>query len=162
MVPRRLALLLLCLASLAPGAARWHLARPVPARPCRPEGRGVPPRGWVGCAADGAAPRDLTQRERLLLGLPVDLNRAGAEDLEWIPGLSRKLAAAVVADRVARGPFACPEELERVRGIGPVRMGRARPHVAVPGGGWVSAAGRRRRPPGCPPAPAPCRRRACR
>ncbi len=133
MAPRRLALLLLCLASLAPGAARRLLVRPAPERPCRPEGRGVPPRGWVGCAADGGAPRDLTQRERLLLGLPVDLNRAGAEDLEWVPGLSRKLAAAVVADRAARGRFARPEELERVRGIGPVRMRRALPHVTASG-----------------------------
>ena len=135
MAPRRLALLLLCLASLAPGAARRLLVRPAPERPCRPEGRGVPPRGWVGCAADGGAPRDLTQRERLLLGLPVDLNRAGADDLEWIPGLSRKLAAAVVEDRSARGPFARPEELVRVRGIGPVRLARALPHLAVSGHG---------------------------
>lgn len=133
MVPRRLALLLLCLASLAPAAARRHRSRAEPERPCRPEGRGEPPRGWVGCAADGGAPRELTQRERLLVGLPVDLNRAGAEELEWIPGLSRKLAAAVVADRSARGPFARPEELARVRGIGPARMRRALAHVTARG-----------------------------
>ncbi len=133
MAARRLALLLLCLATLVPGAVRRASSRPGPSRPCRPEGRGVPPRGWVGCAADGGAPRELDQRERLLLGLPVDLNRAGVEDLEWVPGLSRRLAEAAVADRADRGPFARPEELVRVRGVGPARMARALPHLTAGG-----------------------------
>jgi competence protein ComEA len=131
--PRRVALLLLCLAALAPALARHFQLRPVAPRTCAPEGRGEPPRGWVGCATDGGARRDLSGPERLALGLPVDLNRASAEDLELVPGLSRKLAEAVVARRAARGPYADVEGLLRVKGIGPGRLAKARPHLVATG-----------------------------
>ena len=128
---RRLALLLVCLASLAPALWRLAHAGPEPGRDCPPEGRGAQPRTWVGCSADPGPPRDLSGRERLALGLQVDLNRATAADLELVPGLSAGLAAAVVASRAAAGPFAGVEDLLRVRGIGPARLARARPHLRV-------------------------------
>jgi competence protein ComEA len=129
--PRRAALLLLCLAALLPAASRRFLGRPTPERSCAPDGRGEPPRGWIGCAADGGARRELSEREKLSLGLPVDLNRAGVEELEWVPGLSRRLADAVVAEREARGAFESVEDLLRVKGIGPARLARARPHLTA-------------------------------
>jgi competence protein ComEA len=61
----------------------------------------------------------------------VDLNAATAEDLAAVPGIGSALAAAVVADREARGPFPAVEALRRVRGVGPARMDRARPWLAV-------------------------------
>lgn len=89
------------------------------------------PRHWLGCAADAGPRRDLSGGERLLLRLPLDPNRATAEELGQLPGLSPRLGAAIVADRIERGPFARVEEVERVRGIGPRRLERARPHLAV-------------------------------
>jgi competence protein ComEA len=127
----RLALLTLLLATLVPSALRPLSARPAPPRPCVPEGRGVAPRHWIGCAADPGPPRPLTGRERLLLGLPVDLATATADDLTAVPGLSARLAAEVVADRARRGPFASVEDLIRVRGVGPARLAQARPHLMV-------------------------------
>ncbi len=128
---RRLALLILLSATLLPAAGRELARRPAPSRPCAPEGRGVPPRGWIGCAADPGPFRALSGRERLLAGLPVDLNGASAEDLATVPGLSPRLAAAIVEDRVARGPFGSVSELERVRGVGPARLARAAGRLAV-------------------------------
>ncbi|HEY7725366.1 MAG TPA: helix-hairpin-helix domain-containing protein [Anaeromyxobacteraceae bacterium] len=130
MDPRRLAIVLLLAAALAPAGLAGP-ARPRPERPCTPEGRGEPPRHWLGCAGDRGAPRSLAGGERLLLGLPLDPNRATAEELALVPGLSRRLGEAVVADRRARGPFASPAEVLRVRGIGPARLAAARPHLAV-------------------------------
>lgn len=128
---RRLALLLLALAVVLPAAWRRLRPLPAPARICEPEGRGVEPRHWVGCRADPGAPRALSGNERLRFGLPVDLDDARAEDLAAVPGLSRGLAAEIVSDRARRGPFASVEDLERVRGIGPARMARARPFLRV-------------------------------
>ncbi len=132
-MPRRLALALaLALVLAAPELRRWV---EVPARPraCRPEGRGAPPRHWLGCAADAGPARALEGDERLALGLPLDPNVASARQLAFVPGLSRALAKAVVADRESRGPFLRLDDLVRVRGIGPKRLARARPHLAIAG-----------------------------
>jgi competence protein ComEA len=127
----RLARCLLLLALALPPALRAVAARPAPGAPCAPAGRGRPPRGWLGCAADAGPGRALADEERLLLGLPLDLNRAGPRALAFVPGLSRSLADAVVADREARGPFAEVDELVRVHGVGPKRLARARAALAV-------------------------------
>jgi competence protein ComEA len=87
----------------------------------------------VGCRADPGPPRELSGAELLLFGRPVDLNKAAAVDLEPVPGLSARLASEIVADRERRGPFETVEQLLRVKGIGPARLAKARPHLAVLG-----------------------------
>lgn len=131
MAPARIALALVAAAALLPSALRAQRRPEPPALRCEPQGRGTPPRHWIGCAADEGPGRGLTGGERLLLGLPVELNRATAGELALVPGLSPRLAAEVVADRERRGPFREVGELLRVRGVGPARLGRARPHLAV-------------------------------
>jgi competence ComEA-like helix-hairpin-helix protein len=56
------------------------------------------------------------------LGQPLDLNRALAEDLEVLTGIGPALAAAIVLERSAEGPFCSVAELARVKGIGPGRI----------------------------------------
>ncbi len=129
-VARRLALALVLAAALAAAPLRAFVETPAP-RTCAPEGRGAAPRHWMGCAADAGPRRRLAGEERLVLGLPLDLNAAGEAELAWIPGLSRRLAAAVVEDRDRSGPFARVDDLVRVRGIGPKRLEMARPALTV-------------------------------
>jgi len=62
---------------------------------------------------------------------PIDLNRATAADLERIRGVGPVTAAAIVADREARGPFGSVEDLVRVRGVGPKTVEKARGVVDV-------------------------------
>lgn len=128
----------MALAAMTLAPSLWRELRPFPYRErrCQPEGRGVPPRHWVGCRGDPGPARDLSGRERVLLGLTLDLNRASADDLAAVPGLSPGLAAEIVADRDRRGPFDRVEAIERVRGIGPARLARARPFLAVAPDGW--------------------------
>lgn len=75
--------------------------------------------------------------ERLVFGLPLDVNTASAEALDALPGIGPGLAAALVEERARGGPFAALEDLERVRGIGPATVERLRPFVEVvpPAGG---------------------------
>lgn len=63
--------------------------------------------------------------------LPVDLNAAGTAELSLLPGVGPSLAAAIVADRERSGPFRRPEDLDRVRGIGPATLARLLPHVSA-------------------------------
>jgi competence protein ComEA len=130
MLPRALALALVLAAALVPSLLRNHPESP---RSCRPEGRGTPPRHWIACAGDPGPPRDLLPDERLALGLPIDLNAAGERELAFVPGLSRRLARAVVVHRAASGPFASVDGLLAVKGIGPRRLEQARPWLVVPG-----------------------------
>ncbi len=48
----------------------------------------------------------------------VDINRAEAWLLEALPGIGPERATAIVAYRTTHGPFACPEEIMMVEGIG--------------------------------------------
>lgn len=58
----------------------------------------------------------------------LDPDRASAADWERLPGIGPALAARIVADRSARGPFGGPEGLSRVKGIGPKTVERLRPY----------------------------------
>ena len=51
-------------------------------------------------------------------GPVVNINKASAEELDALPGIGATKAAAIVADRSAKGPFASCDELTRISGIG--------------------------------------------
>ena len=61
----------------------------------------------------GEAPREL-----------IDLNSAGAAELETLPGIGPVTAAAIIGHREQQGPFPSVESLLEVAGIGPVKLGR--------------------------------------
>ncbi len=129
MLARLLALPLVLGAVLVPSGLR---KLPESLRSCPPEGRGVAPRHWLGCEGDPGPPRDLLPDERLALGLPIDLNSAGERELAFVPGLSPRLARAVVEYRASSGPFSDVDGLLSVKGIGPRRLEQARPWLLVP------------------------------
>ena len=61
----------------------------------------------------------------------VDINTADAAELERLPGIGPSLAQRIVDDRAAHGPFQRPEELQRVKGIGPQTYDALKEHVTV-------------------------------
>jgi competence protein ComEA len=63
-------------------------------------------------------------------GARVDPNRADAQTLCTLPGIGPALAARILADRETNGPYRGPEDLLRVRGIGPSTLARIRPLLA--------------------------------
>ena len=68
------------------------------------------------------------------LGVPrelLDLNRAGIEELQELPGIGPALAARILESRSTDGRFQVPEDLLRVRGIGPATLDRLRPLIRV-------------------------------
>jgi competence protein ComEA len=147
------AVLLFVLVSLAAGAAirawRWDggptLVERV--RGAAEEARldaeragGLPPAAPFGAPADAGAlrhpgaPSEGAARSRASRQAPpplglLDPDRATAADWERLPGIGPSLAARIVADRAARGPFGGAEGLARVRGIGPKTVARLRPYL---------------------------------
>lgn len=61
----------------------------------------------------------------------VNLNTAGVEDLDELPGVGEATARAIVEDRELNGPFSAPEDLMRVSGIGEKKFARLEGMVCV-------------------------------
>ena len=61
----------------------------------------------------------------------LDVNTASVAELERLPGIGPSLARRIADDRAARGPFQRPEELQRVKGIGPQTYDDLKSYVTV-------------------------------
>jgi competence ComEA-like helix-hairpin-helix protein len=57
----------------------------------------------------------------------ININTASAEELERLPRIGPKMAAAIVAFREKNGPFQKPEELMQLHGISEKRFLELRP-----------------------------------
>jgi competence protein ComEA len=80
----------------------------------------------VGAMAQGAKPGKGAAPAR-----PVDLNRAGAEELVTLPGIGKALAQRIIEFREKNGPFRRVEDLMKVKGIGEKSFQKIRPHVTI-------------------------------
>jgi comEA protein len=135
-----LALCLVCVAALAVEGIRW-LRRPDPelaaalvASDSLFQARW---RAVVETAAqfpdtvrDGLRFRSSAGRGSAPLRL-IPINRATAAQLEQLPGIGPKLARAIVAYREQHGPFRHPEDLLRIRGIGPKKLAQIRDRITL-------------------------------
>jgi len=70
--------------------------------------------------------------EKLLLGIPLDVNRMSQADWQCLPGIGPGTAKRLVAYRQINGDFASLADLKRVPGIGDRRMERIRSYFAYP------------------------------
>jgi competence protein ComEA len=67
----------------------------------------------------GATPEvHATQEDRSPLLLLIDINAAGSEELQTLPGIGPVLAERILQHRRAFGPFERAEDLIQVKGIG--------------------------------------------
>jgi competence protein ComEA len=67
----------------------------------------------------------------LALGLPVDINLAGFDDLRMIPGVGNKLAAAIVALREKKGRLEGLDQLTEIKGIKENKLAKLSPYLFV-------------------------------
>jgi len=65
----------------------------------------------------------------LRAGERVNVDAAGPEELERLPGVGPQMAARIVADRNTRGSFGSLAGLDRVPGVGPATLRRLEPWV---------------------------------
>ncbi len=61
--------------------------------------------------------------------LRIDINRAGAAELQKLPRIGPKTAERILAFRAAYGAFRSVNDLQQVKGIGPKTLERLRPHI---------------------------------
>lgn len=56
------------------------------------------------------------------ISYPININIATESELDQLPGIGPEIAGRIVAFRSSNGPFAAPEELLNVDGIGPGKL----------------------------------------
>ena len=61
----------------------------------------------------------------------ININTASVEELDALPGVGESTAQAIVDDREQLGPFASPEDLMRVSGIGEKKFAKLQEHICV-------------------------------
>jgi len=69
--------------------------------------------------------------KRLALGMPIDINPAGREDLKLIPGIGDVMADDIVACRERIGRFKTLDQLTAVKGIKEKKLSKLRPYLYV-------------------------------
>ncbi len=62
---------------------------------------------------------------------PMDPNLASLKDLETLPGIGPVLAQRIVAYRQQHGPFKKVTDLSKVSGIGPKKLEKMKPYLAI-------------------------------
>lgn len=91
-----------------------------------------PPPGWTpGGTTSGAVPGSTGTAVPGVPAALVDLNLAGLEELDTLPGVGPVTAAAIVAWREENGGFTAVTELLEVNGIGDVTLAELTPLVTV-------------------------------
>ena len=68
-----------------------------------------------------------------LEGAAPSLARSSPRELRALPGIGETRALAIARARHAQGPIASPDELDRIRGIGPATVERVRAALERPG-----------------------------
>jgi competence protein ComEA len=92
--------------------------------PKRGEAPVQPPAGGTGVSGG-------TGRAGAAAGAPVDLNAAGAQELDALPGIGPVLAQRIVDFRTSKGRFASVDDLRQVEGIGPKKFEQLKPLLVV-------------------------------
>lgn len=69
--------------------------------------------------------------KRLSLGLPIDINRAGLDELMMIPGVGNILAANIISKRDEIGRFKKMDQLMDVKGIKEKKLTKLRKYFYI-------------------------------
>jgi len=81
----------------------------------------------------GSAPPPVTvsDNETANLSGPINLNTATIEQLDALPGIGPAIAQRIVDYRQANGPFATPEDIMNVKGIGQATFEKLQNQITV-------------------------------
>ncbi|MBI5234283.1 MAG: helix-hairpin-helix domain-containing protein [Deltaproteobacteria bacterium] len=67
--------------------------------------------------------------QRLVFGLPMDINTATVEELGLLPGIGPTLASRIIEKRLEMNGFDVIDELKEVKGIGDVKFNAVRDYI---------------------------------
>jgi comEA protein len=62
---------------------------------------------------------------------PININTAGAEELDALPGVGPAMAQQIVDYRHTHGPFKSLQDLRNIKGMGPKKLEKLQPMVTL-------------------------------
>ncbi len=80
---------------------------------------------------EGRLPGSKSDLQPKTPGRVIDPNLSSQEDLETLPGIGPVLAQRIIDYRRAHGPYKKIADLRKVSGIGPKKLEKLRPYVAI-------------------------------
>lgn len=82
---------------------------------------------------ESAVKIDTVDRDSLSLQATekININTAGADELETLPGIGAVYAGRIISYREEHGPFKSLEELVKVKGIGKKRLDKLKPFIKL-------------------------------
>ncbi|MGD8353254.1 MAG: helix-hairpin-helix domain-containing protein [Pseudomonadota bacterium] len=95
-------------------------------------GRCLPPAGVLIKGVDGWSIRPMTQRERWVWRIPMDLYRCRPEDLMRINGIGPSLAERIYRFVQDRGYLGSLDALNEIPGIGPGKIKQLKQELEIP------------------------------
>lgn len=81
-----------------------------------------------GDSPQSSMPARKESKKSLPPGIKIDVNHATSEELQKLEGIGPVMAAKIIEER-SKALFKSPDELRRVKGIGPKTMDKIRPFV---------------------------------
>ena len=80
---------------------------------------------------DPVTPNIIYPEQKILLGIPININEADSEELQALPGIGPSLAKRIVDYRETHSTFQSLNDLTKVHGIGPKTIEALRPLVSL-------------------------------
>jgi len=74
---------------------------------------------------------EMSSATKLMLDIPLDINRATSRDLILVPGIGEKTAAQIIFFRRTNGGFKSLEDLMKIRGIKEKKFAQLRKYFSV-------------------------------
>lgn len=84
---------------------------------------------WLRLSRWARAPVELSSQQPREYYYSLDINTASWVEWAQLDGIGEKLARRIIADRDEKGPFRHPDDVSRVRGIGPKLLEQIRPFL---------------------------------
>lgn len=90
-----------------------------------------PTHGTAAWVLHSPVPGALLTADKPLPSGRVNVNTATAQELETLPAIGAEMAKRIIEERTQNGPFAYPQDLTNVKGIGQRTLEKLLPHICL-------------------------------
>ena len=80
-------------------------------------------------AAEQGKDKKKSKKEQALIGVTININTAGKDELIKLPGVGESMAEKIMQYRTEHNGFKKPEDIMKVKGIGKKKFEKIKPYI---------------------------------